>query len=70
MLVDKLRSLPESGAPERWFCWGGSSLFGKYKTRLERLAKDKHSSLLQKLINYGHKKVYNIDTWSVNLPNS
>jgi hypothetical protein len=27
---------------------------------LIRLARDKHSSLLQKFINYGRKKVYNI----------
>jgi hypothetical protein len=25
---------------------------------------DKHSSLLQKSVNYGQKKFYNIDTWS------
>ena len=27
-------------------------------TRLERLARDEHSSLLQKSVNYGRKKVY------------
>jgi hypothetical protein len=45
-----------SGAPERCFTWVGSGLTRKYWTRLERLAKDKHSSLLQKSINYGCKK--------------
>ncbi len=29
----------------------------------EKLARDKHSSLLLKFINYGRKKLYNIDTW-------
>jgi hypothetical protein len=29
---------------------------------LEKLAREKHSSLLQKSINYGHKKFYNIVT--------
>jgi hypothetical protein len=32
----------------------------KHKTRLERLAWDKHSSLLRKLVNYGRKKFYRI----------
>ena len=27
---------------------------------MERLARDKHSSLLQKFVNYGQKKFYNI----------
>jgi hypothetical protein len=36
----------------------------KHLTRLERLSKDKHSSLLQTFENYGLKKFYNIDTWS------
>jgi hypothetical protein len=31
---------------------------------LERRASDKYSSLLQKSINYGQKKFYNIDTRS------
>ncbi len=40
----------------------------KYWTSLERLARDKHSSLLQKSINEGFKKLYNFgpcsQTWS------
>ncbi len=35
----------------------------KHKTKLERLARDKHSSLLRKFVNYGNKKFYNIDPW-------
>jgi hypothetical protein len=29
----------------------------KHKARLERLSRDKRSSLLQKIVTYGHKKV-------------
>jgi hypothetical protein len=29
-------------------------------TRLEKLARDKHSSVLPKFVNYGRKKFYNI----------
>ncbi len=32
----------------------------KFETRLERLAKDKHSSLLRTFVNYGVKSFYNI----------
>jgi hypothetical protein len=32
----------------------------KHKTRLERLARDKHSSLLRRFINYDRKQFYNI----------
>ncbi len=47
---------------------GGSTLVGpslacKYKTRLERLGRDKHSSLLQKFVNCGRKKFFRIGTW-------
>ncbi len=35
----------------------------KYQTRLERLARGKHSSLLQKLVYYGCKKFYNVGPW-------
>ncbi len=33
----------------------------KHLTRLERLAKDKRSSLLQAFVNYVRKKIYNIE---------
>ncbi len=32
----------------------------KHFTRQERLAKDKHSGLLQKSVNYGHEKFYSL----------
>ncbi len=36
-------------------------------TRLERLDRDKRSSLLQKSLNYGHKKFYEIDPRTLNV---
>ncbi len=36
--------------------WKCSGLTRKHLTRLERLARDKHSSLLQKSKKYGHNK--------------
>jgi hypothetical protein len=38
--------------------WVGSGPTGKHYTLLERLARDKHSSLLRKSVNYGRKKDY------------
>jgi hypothetical protein len=32
---------------------------------VERLARDKHSSLIQKFVNYGQKKFYEIDFWQM-----
>jgi hypothetical protein len=58
MFVGEARSLPKSGAPERFFTRVGSSLTRKHQTRLERLAKDKHPRLLRKSVNYGRKKFY------------
>ncbi len=34
------------------------------QTRLEKLARDKHSSLLCSYVNYGRKKFYNIVAWT------
>ncbi len=34
----------------------------KHQTRLERLAKDKHSTLFKKFVTYGRKKIHNIVT--------
>jgi hypothetical protein len=31
---------------------------------MEKLEKDKHSSLIQKVFNYGRKKFYNIGPWA------
>jgi hypothetical protein len=38
------------------FTWVGFGLTCKHKTRLEKLARDRHSSLLQKSVNCGQKK--------------
>jgi len=46
MSVGKARGLPKSGAPERHLTWVGSGLACKHCTRLEKLARDKHCSLL------------------------
>jgi hypothetical protein len=35
----------------------------KHYTRLERLAKDKHSSIVQKPVKYGCKKFYSTGPW-------
>jgi hypothetical protein len=47
-------------APSRCFTQVSSSLARQYLTRLERLARDKRSSLLWKVVIYGRKKFYNI----------
>ncbi len=60
MLVGKARSLSYSGAPEKCFTQVSSGLTCKYYTWSERLASEKHSGLLQKFVNYGRKKFYNI----------
>jgi hypothetical protein len=60
VLFNKARSLPYSGAPERFFNRVGSCFTNRHWTRLERLAMDKHYSLLQKFVNYDRKKLYNL----------
>ena len=40
-------------------------LIHKHLTRLEKLARDKRSSLLRTFVNYGHKKLYNVGPKSV-----
>ncbi len=52
--------LPQSGAPERCFTQVVSILTHKHQTKLERSARDKHSSLLRTFVKYNHKKFYNI----------
>jgi hypothetical protein len=48
-----------SKAPSRCFTLGETpSLTHKYQTRLKRLARDKHSSLSRKSVNYGRNKFY------------
>ncbi len=54
MYVDKARSLPAIGAPE---------MCRPYKQTLDKAGRASHgqySNLLQKFINYGRKKFYNI----------
>jgi hypothetical protein len=52
-------SLSNSGAPERCFPWVGSRI----TCRLEKLARDKRSSLMWKVETFGRKKFYNIGHW-------
>jgi len=57
MCVRKARTYPSeapSGPPLT------PGLTHTYLTWIERLGKYKHSSLLRKPVNYGHKKFYNI----------
>jgi hypothetical protein len=55
MFAGKARRLPYCGAP-----FVGSCPTHKHYTILETLAKDRHSSLLQKFVTYGRKKFYKI----------
>ena len=54
MFVVKARSLPLSGTPERHFTWLGSGLTHK-QSRLEKLDREIHFSLLRKSVSYGQK---------------
>ncbi len=62
LLVSKARSLPKSGALERYFIWAGSSLTRKYKTRQENTTRDKHSILMGPFINCGSKSLITLTT--------
>jgi hypothetical protein len=53
------RSVPWSGAPEGCFAWVSSYLAHKHYIILERHARDKFHSLLQKYNNYCCEKFYN-----------
>jgi hypothetical protein len=55
LFAGKAKVLLQSGTHESFFTWVGSGLTFKHKTRLERLARDKHSSLLRKSVNYDVK---------------
>ncbi len=48
---------------ESCFTWVGSGLTHRHQTRLERLARNKHTSLLRKSVNYGRKKFYSTGPW-------
>ncbi len=52
IFVGKARSLKYSGAPERCFSQIGFGLIHFHFSWLERLARDKRSSLLQTFVNY------------------
>ncbi len=55
-----------SKAPFRCSTLGRApGLTHKHLTILERLAMDKHSSLLQKVVNYDRKKFYMVGSWVV-----
>ncbi len=47
-------------ARSRCFTWEGSDLTRERSTRLERLARGKHSNLLLTSVNYGRKRLCNI----------
>jgi hypothetical protein len=53
--IVKARSLPPSGVSEGWFIRIGSSHTRKYWIKLEKLARHKQSSILQKIVNYKQK---------------
>jgi hypothetical protein len=60
MFVGKTGAYP-SEAPFRCSTLGyAPGLIHKLQTRLEKLARNKCSSLLRKFVNYGCKKFYNI----------
>ncbi len=60
LFVGEVRSLPQSRTSERFFNMAGSCFTIKHQTRMGKLTRDKHASLLRKFITYSHKKVYNI----------
>ncbi len=53
MFVGKARSLPESGGRERYLLGEAPALPANIRQGWRQNATDKHSSLLQKFINYG-----------------
>jgi hypothetical protein len=65
--VDMAKSLPQSGVHEICSNEISCGLTRKHLTRLEKFAMDKHSSLLQKCVNYGGKKFSNIDPLVIKL---
>jgi hypothetical protein len=44
--MGKTRRLPKKEEPKRYATWAGSGLAHKYQTGLEKLAREKRSSLL------------------------
>jgi hypothetical protein len=60
LFVGKAKGLPKSGASESFFNRVRSCFTNKHLIRLEKIAGDKHLSLLRKFVTYGRKKLYNI----------
>ncbi len=46
---------------------GRLGLTRKHKTKLERVARDKRPSLLQKFVIYGRNEICNIGPWSYSI---
>jgi hypothetical protein len=57
MFAGKAKSLSQRGVPLRQSTWIGSVLKRKYYTKLERHARDTHTSLLQKFANNGQRNI-------------
>ncbi len=55
----RLGAYPRGQHLKRCSTWVGSNLTHKHWTRLEKLVRTKHSSLLRKFINYRWKRLYN-----------
>jgi hypothetical protein len=64
MFVGKIRNLPYGGAPERYCTQLSSGLTHIHRTGLVHLAKEKHSTLFRKLVNYGSKMFITLGTGS------
>ncbi len=65
MFAGKARAYP-SEAPFRCCILGyAPGLTHKHKTKLERLARDKHSRLLRNSVNYDSKKFYSTGPWGL-----
>ncbi len=63
MFADKGRNLPMSRGPKSYSTEIGFGLTSKHQTRLEKLARYKHSNLSRTFVNSGRRKTYNNDTW-------
>ncbi len=53
-----------SGAPEKCFTQVSSGFTHKHYDKLEKLSRDKHTSLLPEFVNNGSKKLCNNGPWS------
>jgi hypothetical protein len=64
MFASKAELILEWSAFPMLYTGEGSGLAYKHLNRLEKLAREKHSSSLRTFINSGRKKFYNIGPWS------